>query len=84
MPIASVKDLRRIAEAVDQLRDRTVRDVNIRSDCRQLRIVLDDDRILLVTILTDDGGQPRLDIDVLSVPTERSRHQLEVTFEAGA
>ena len=84
MPIASVKDLRRIAEAVDQLRDRTVRDVNIRSDCRQLRMVLDDDRILLVTILTDDGGQPRLDIDVLSVPSERSRHQLEVTFEAGA
>ncbi len=84
MPIASVKDLRRIAEAVDQLRDQTVRDVNIRSDCRQLRIVLDDDRILLVTILTDDGGQPRLDVDVLRVPNARSRHQLEVTFEAGA
>ena len=49
-----------------------------------MRMVLDDDRILLVTILTDDGGQPRLDVDVLRVPTERSRHQLEVTFEAGA
>ncbi len=84
MPITSVKDLRRIAEAVDQLRERTVHDVNIRSDCRQLRIVLDDGRILLITILTDEGGLPRLDVDVLIVPREGSRHQLEVRFEAGA
>ena len=82
MPITSVKDLRRIAEAVDQLRERTVQDVNIRSDCRQLRIVLDDGRILLITILTDEGGLPRLDVDVLSVPQDRDRHQLEVRFEA--
>lgn len=81
MPITSVKDLRRIAEAVDQLRERTVQDVNIRSDCRQLRIVLDDGRIFLITILTDEGGLPRLDVDVLSVPQERGRHQLEVRFE---
>ena len=83
MPITSVKDLRRIAEAVDQLRERTVLDVNIRSDCRQLRIVIDDGRILLITILMDEGGLPRLDVDVLSVPKERARHQIEVRFEAG-
>ena len=68
---------------MDQLLDRTVHDVSIRSDCRQLRIVLDDGRILLVSILTDDAGVPRLDVDVLSVPTEGSRTQLEVRFEAG-
>ena len=83
IPVTSIKDLRRIAEAVDQLLDRTVQDVNIRSDCRQLRIVLDDGRILLVSILTDDAGVPRLDVDVLSVPTKGPRTQLEVRFEAG-
>ena len=83
IPVTSIKDLRRIAEAVAQLLDRTVQEANIRSDCRQLRIVLDDGRILLVSILTDDGGVPRLDVDVLSVPTEGPRTQLEVRFEAG-
>ena len=82
--ISSIKDLRRIAEAVDQLLDRTVQDVSIRSDCRQLRIVLDDGRILLVSIVTDDGGMPRLDVDVLSVPKDHPRTQLEVRFEAEA
>ena len=81
--MTSVKDLRRIAEAIDQLREQTVHDVNIRADCRQLRIVLDDGRILLITILTDEGGTPRLDVDVLSVPRARDRNQLEVRFEAG-
>ena len=83
VPITSVKDLRRIAEAVDQLRERTVQDVNIRSDCRQLRIALDDGRILLVAILIDEAGVPRLDVDVLSVPKDHPRHQLEVRFETG-
>ncbi len=82
IPVTSVKDLRRIAEAVDQLLDRTVQDVNIRSDCRQLRIVLDDGRILLVSIISDDDGVPRLDVDVLSVPTKGPRSQLEVRFDA--
>ena len=83
IPLASIKDLRRIAEAVDQLLDRSVQDASIRSDCRQLRIALDDGRILLVSILIDDGGVPRLDVDVLSVPKEGPRTQLEVRFEAG-
>jgi len=80
--ITSVQDLRRIAEAVDQLRDRHVHDVKIRSDCRQLRIMLEDGRTLLVSVV-DEGGVARLDVDVLHVPDKRSRHQLEVHFETG-
>lgn len=84
MVVSSVRDLRRIAEAVEQLRDRTVLDAVIRSDCRQLRISLDDGRILLVSVLLDDGGKPRLDVDVLGAPEEASHGQLEVRFEADA
>jgi len=84
MTIASVTDLRRIADAVEQLRDRMVQDVTIRSDCRQLRLVLDDGRTLLVSVLLDDYGKPRLDVDVLHPPEQRVRGQLEVRFEAGA
>ncbi len=80
--ITSVQDLRRIAEAVDQLRDRHVEDVKIRSDCRQLRIMLEDGRTLLVSVV-DEGGVSRLDVDVLHVPDKRSRNQLEVHFETG-
>ncbi len=80
--ITSVQDLRRIAEAVDQLRDRHVEDVKIRSDCRQLRIMLEDGRTLLVSVV-DEGGVSRLDVDVLHVPEKRSRNQLEVHFETG-
>ncbi len=80
--ITSVQELRRIAEAVDQLRDRHVEDVKIRSDCRQLRIMLEDGRTLLVSVV-DEGGVSRLDVDVLHVPDKRSRNQLEVHFETG-
>lgn len=80
--LTSVQDLRRIAEAVDQLRGRHVEDVNIRSDCRQLRIMLEDGRTLLVSVV-DEGGVARLDVDVLHVPDKRSRNQLEVHFETG-
>lgn len=82
--VASVQDLRRIAEAVDQLHDRTVRDVRMRSDCRQLRLTLDDGRILLVSVYADENGLPRLDVDVVHAPPDRSRTQLEVRFEAGS
>ena len=84
MSTNSVSELRRIAEAVDQLRDRTVLDVAIRSDCRQLRLTLDDERTLLVSVLLDEVGRPRLDVDVLRPPDERSTAQLEVRFEVGA
>ncbi len=81
--VTSVQDLRRIAEAVGQLHDRTVREVRMRSDCRQLRLTLDDGRILLVSVCSDENGLPRLDVDVLHAPSDRPRTQLEVRFEAG-
>lgn len=82
--ISSVQDLRRITEAVDQLRGHSVHEVSIRSDCRQLRIKLDDGRTLLVTVFVDDAGVPRLDLDVLHAPENRSLIQLEVRFDTGA
>ena len=84
MTITSVTDLRRIADAVEQLRDRIVHDVIIRSDCRQLRLTMDDGRTLLVSVLLDDNGKPRLDVDVLRPPEQVTAGQIEVRFEAGA
>ncbi len=83
LAITSVQDLRRITEAIDQLRGRSVDDVNIRSDCRQLRIKLVDGGSLLVSVLMDEDGVPRLDVDVLHAPEKKSRAQLEVRFETG-
>ena len=82
--ISSVQDLRRITEAVDQLRGHSVHEVSIRSDCRQLRIKLDVGRTLMVTLFVDDAGVPRLDVDVLHAPENRSLIQLEVRFDTGA
>lgn len=82
--ISSLQDLRRITEAVDQLRGHSVHEVSIRSDCRQLRIKLDDGRTLMVTLFVDDAGVPRLDLDVLHAPENRSLIQLEVRFDTGA
>jgi len=81
VPIAPVQDLRRIAEAVGQLHGRTIEDVQIRSDCRLLRVTLTDGRILLVSVMLDEMGKPRLDVDFLRVPEEVSHGQLEVPFD---
>jgi hypothetical protein len=81
--LASVQDLRRIAEAVGQLRDRTVHDVLIRSDCRQLRVTLDDGQILLVSVLLDGSGKPRLDVDLIRGAEDAAHGQLEVRFDGG-
>lgn len=80
---ASVSDLRRISDAVSQLRGRLVDAVTIRSDCRQLRLALDDGRTLLVSVLLDEEGKPRLDVDVLRPPEQIVPGQLEVRFETG-
>lgn len=77
--LTSVRDLRRIADAVAHLRERTVQDVTIRSDCRQLRVTLDDGQMLLLSVMLDDTGKPRLDADLLRA-TEDSHGQLEVEF----
>jgi hypothetical protein len=79
--LASLQELRRIADAVGQLRDRTVQDVVIRSDCRQLRITLDDGQVLLVSVLLDDVGRPRLDADLVRAAEEAAAGQLEVRFD---
>jgi hypothetical protein len=83
LAITSVQDLRRITEAIGQMRGRSVEDVSIRSDCRQLRVKLDDGRSLLISVLTDEDGVPRLDVDVLHAPEKLSRAQLEVRFDTG-
>lgn len=82
MSLASVHDLRRIADAVAHLRDRQVVDIVLRSDCRQLRVVLDDGQTLFVAVVTDEQGRPRLDADLIRTPEEVATGQLEVHFEA--
>lgn len=81
MTTASLQELRRIAEAVGHLRERTVQDVVIRSDCRQLRIVLEDGQTLLVSVLMDQAGKPRLDADLIRAAGEAPQGQLEVRFD---
>lgn len=81
MSAASLQELRRIAEAVGQLRERTVQDVVMRSDCRQLRITLEDGQTLLLSVLLDEGGKPRLDADLVRAAEESPPGQLEVRFD---
>lgn len=83
MSLASVQDLRRIADAVGHLRDRVVQDVTMRSDCRQLRIRLEGGEMLLVSVLLDEAGRPRLDVDLLRYTEEPPTGQLEVPFGDG-
>lgn len=83
MSLASVHDLRRIADAVAHLRERAVMDVVLRSDCRQLRVVLDDGQTLLLSVVTDEQGHPRLDADLLRLPEDATTGQLEVHFDTG-
>lgn len=82
MSLASVHDLRRIADAVAHLRERAVTDVVLRSDCRQLRVVLDDGQTLLLSVVADEQGRPRLDADLLRLPEDAASGQLEVRFDA--
>ncbi len=82
MTIAPVQDLRRIAEAVGQLKGSTVDEVEIRSDCRVLRVTLMDGQILLISVLLDEHGKPRLDVDVLRAIEPSPTRQLEVPFSA--
>lgn len=81
MSLASVLDLRRIADAVAHLRDRQIADIVLRSDCRQLRIVLDDGQTLFLGVVVDDQGRPRLDADLIRTPEEVASGQLEVHFD---
>jgi hypothetical protein len=82
MAVTSVQELRRIAEAAGQLRGHRVADVEIRADCRLMRIRLDEGEILLVSVLLDEQGKPRLDVDFLRVEDVAVHGQLEVRFDA--
>lgn len=75
-----MQDLRRIADAVAHLRERIVQDVSIRSDCRQLRITLEGGEMLLLSVLLDEDGRPRLDADLLRSLDESATGQIEVPF----
>jgi hypothetical protein len=81
VPLTSVHDLRRIADAVAHLRDRMVLDVTLRADCRQMRLRLDDGQTVLLAVTVDSEGRPRLDADLLRGPDEGSAGQLEVQFD---
>ena len=81
MSVTSLQELRRIAEALGQLRGHVVDDVEIRSDCRQMRITLENGQLLLVSVLLDENGKPRLDIDFLRMDDMAAQGQLEVHFD---
>jgi hypothetical protein len=81
VPLTSVHDLRRIADAVAHLRDRLVLDVALRADCRQMRLRLDDGQTVLLAVTLDAQGHPRLDADLLRASDEGPEGQLEVQFD---
>lgn len=76
----SLYDLRRIADSLAALRGRSVTGAVMRSDRRQLRIEMADNVMLVVGVDLDEGGHPRLEVDVVR-PLAEPVHQLEVRFE---
>jgi hypothetical protein len=83
MALTPVQDLRRIAEAVGGINGHVVEHVEIRSDCRQLKVTLDDGQLLLVSVLLDEDGRPRLDVDLVRAIEVVTHRQLEVRFGEG-
>ena len=77
----SLHDLRRIAESLTALRGRPVTGATMRSDQRQLRIEMADRVMLVISVDLDEGGHPRLEVDVVRPPVEPA-NQLEVHFES--
>lgn len=80
MPQTSLQDLRRVAESLARLKGSAILDSTLRSDFRQLRVELADGLMLVVAIEPDEGGKPRLQVDVVKQPEEPDRNQLEVEF----
>ena len=77
----SLQDLRRIAETLAALRDRSVIGAVMRSDRRQLRVEMGDGHLLVVGVDLDPDGRPQLEVDVVRPAAEPSS-QLEVRFES--
>lgn len=82
MDRAQLQDLRRVVEALAQVRGRTVEGCTLRSDQRQLRLELGDGVLLVVGLNTDDQGRAHLMVDVAR-HTEEGTGQLEVPFGVG-
>ena len=81
MPIP-MPDLRRVADALDEVRGATVSEIAIRPDLRQLRLALGDRGILVIGAGVDEEGRGRLEVDVVH-PVDDAGRQLEVPFEGG-
>ena len=77
----SLHELRRIADSLAALRGHPVSGATLRSDRRQLRIEMTDSVMLVVGVELDEGGYPRLEVDVVRPPVEPV-NQLEVQFES--
>jgi len=76
-----LQELRRIAGGVARLRGESVRDVTVRSDLRQLRVELASGLILVVSAERDFQGRPRLEVDVVELPHDAAKQQMEVRFD---
>ena len=77
----SLQDLRRIADSLAALRDRTVTGAVMRSDRRQLRVEMGDGQLLVVGVYLDPNGRPLFEVDVIR-PQADQGSQLEVRFES--
>ncbi len=76
-----VQDLRRVAEALQQLHGKPVVAASMRSDLRQVKIELADGLVIVVAAEIDDDGRPRLEVDVVRRMEDPTR-QLEVRFDS--
>ena len=77
----SLQDLRRIAETLAALRDRSVIGAVMRSDRRQLRVEMGDGHLLVVGVDLDPDGRPAAGGRRLRPAVEHG-NQLEVRFES--
>jgi hypothetical protein len=78
-----VQDLRRVAASLQRLRGQAIGDCVMRSDLKQLKVELDDGRIIVIGMEMDDHGRHRLTVDVVTRLEEATR-QLDVGLEPAA
>jgi len=81
MTTVLVQDLRRVAEALQQLYGKPVVAASMRSDLRQVKIELADGLVIVVAAEIDEDGRPRLEVDVVRRMEDPTR-QLEVRFDS--
>jgi hypothetical protein len=78
--VTTIQELRRIADSLERLKGRVVEDVVVRADRKQLKVKLSDGETLLVSMVVEDDGTARLDVDVFRADAV-DISQLEVRFE---